>query len=246
MTEAELLKWYPRLWHMAEDGSWPSIREHGLLSTSALLDRYGLAGAEREALEGRHRPETTRISRDGLPDAYVRDQKPMSDDALRRCLAPGIEPADWYRILNDKAFFWLSRKRLWRLLKGRAYRSKPQTVLTLRTESLVAAHRDRILLSPINSGSTIMNPARRGKNTFMSVADFPFAERKPGRPLENNVVELTVGGGVPDVSAHVLAVHRIHCEEVVEVWRSPEAAAEEGPGSAPPTQAPKRLRHAPA
>jgi hypothetical protein len=214
---------------MAEDGSCPSIQAHGLLSTSALMDRYGLAGAEREALEGRHRPETTRISRLGLPDAYVRDQKPMSDKALRRCLAPGIEPADWYRILNDKAFFWLSKKRLWRLLKGRAYRSQPQTVLTLRTEGIVEAHRDRILLSPINSGSTIMNPRARGHDTFMRIADFPFAERKATRALENNVVELTVSGGVPDVANHVLAVHRVHLEQVVELWRSPKAAADDRP-----------------
>jgi len=49
---AELLQDCPTLYHMAERGSWPSIREHGLLSTSALLDLYGKQGAEREAIEG--------------------------------------------------------------------------------------------------------------------------------------------------------------------------------------------------
>lgn len=34
----ELAERYPRLFHMAAAGSWPSIERHGLLSTSALLD----------------------------------------------------------------------------------------------------------------------------------------------------------------------------------------------------------------
>ena len=41
MTVDELLATYPRLWHMAMDGSWPSIEKRGLLSTSALLELYG-------------------------------------------------------------------------------------------------------------------------------------------------------------------------------------------------------------
>src|SRR5262249_40369294 len=39
---------FPYLWHMAEPGSWPAIRDHGLLSTSALLDRYGIMGEARD------------------------------------------------------------------------------------------------------------------------------------------------------------------------------------------------------
>ena len=53
MTEgelAELIRDCPTLYHMAECGSWPSIRRHGLLSTSALLDLYGVQGAERDVI----------------------------------------------------------------------------------------------------------------------------------------------------------------------------------------------------
>ena len=45
MTETELeelLSDCPTLYHMAEDRSWPSIRHRGLLSTTALLDLYGV------------------------------------------------------------------------------------------------------------------------------------------------------------------------------------------------------------
>jgi hypothetical protein len=42
---------YPVLFHMAEDGSWESIRERGLLSTSALLDLFEVEAEERFAIE---------------------------------------------------------------------------------------------------------------------------------------------------------------------------------------------------
>jgi hypothetical protein len=64
-------------------------------------------------------------------------------------------PEQWFETLNARVFFWLSRKRLRKLLNARAYRARPQTVLTLDTASLVDANRDRIRLSPINSGATI-------------------------------------------------------------------------------------------
>jgi hypothetical protein len=44
LNEADLIKIYPRLWHVAEDGSWPSISRYGLLRTSALLDLYEITG----------------------------------------------------------------------------------------------------------------------------------------------------------------------------------------------------------
>ena len=40
MEIERLISRYPTLYHMAEDGSWESIQRHGLLSTSALLDRF--------------------------------------------------------------------------------------------------------------------------------------------------------------------------------------------------------------
>jgi hypothetical protein len=66
------------------------------------------------------------LSRAGRPDAIVRDQKPMSDAKLKNCLEPGISPQQWYEILNDKVFFWVSREKLNKLLHARAYRTGPR------------------------------------------------------------------------------------------------------------------------
>lgn len=229
MTEEELIRHFPRLWHMAEDGSFESIKAHGLLSTSALLDRYGITGDERIALESRRRPQSVTISRNGLPDAIVRDQKPMTESALKKCLADDIMPEQWFETLNGRAFFWLSRERLRGLLGARAYRGRPQTVLTVDTVSLVAAHRERIELSPLNSGATIYNPQPRGRDTFLPIADYPFQERRRTRPVDKSVVELVVCGGVPDIADHLIAAHRIHNGVQRELWRRPGTSADDGP-----------------
>ncbi|QDH34171.1 hypothetical protein [Porphyrobacter sp. YT40] len=231
MKREDLVKIYPRLYHMAHDGAWPAIRQHGLLSVAALLDLYDVEGDRRERLLARHRPESEHLDAEGLPGAVIRDQKPMRDSALEKCLEDGMTPSDWYRHLNTKSFFWLSRERVWSLLGARAYRDKPQTVLTVDTAKLVELYEDQIWLSPMNSGSTIYRPLPRGMGTFQRISDFPFDVRKSqGRAKGANVVELLVEHAVPDVAAFVLAVHQVENDKIIrEIWRSPEAAATDHP-----------------
>lgn len=228
MTEEELLHNYPRLYHMAEHGSFESIRERGLLSASALLDLYGVGGNERLMIEERRRSESILLTRDGLPNAVIRDNKPMSDSALVKCLQDGLTPFEWYRTINGKTFFWLHKNRLHRLFQARAYRDRAHTILTVDTASLLESHRDKILLSPINSGSTIMNPRPRGNGTFQSVAKFPFAERRKSRALEDTVAELTVAYSVPDIMDHLLVAQRVLNDQVEDIWRRPGVDATEG------------------
>ncbi|RUV05229.1 hypothetical protein EOB36_00715 [Mesorhizobium sp. M6A.T.Cr.TU.017.01.1.1] len=214
---------------MAEDGSWPSIEKHGLLSTTALLNLYQINGAQRQAIESQRRPQSVTIGCQGLPDVVVRDQKPLWEGPLAKCLEDNLTPTQWYEILNAKTFFWLSPVRLWRLLNAKAYRSQPQTVLTIETATLVAAHRDKILLSPINSGSTIMGARPRGNKTFLPISDYPYAERRKTRPKADALVELIVTGGVSDIAKHVIAVHRIHNIQPVQIWRRPGTDPHDGP-----------------
>lgn len=230
MTEDELVKQYPRLWHMAHDGAWPAIRDHGIMSATALLDAYAVDSERRAELGSRRRPESVPLAAPDRPPAILRDQKPMRDGALAACLRDNLTPQDWYELLNSRTFFWLSRSRIWSLLRARAYRDTPQTVLTLDTASLVAAHRDRIWLSPINSGSTLFKAQPRGLDTFRRIPDYPFAERRRTRPLSAAVVELLVDHSVPDVADHVLAVHAVCNDKVLgQIWRRPDATSADHP-----------------
>ena len=210
MDSRRLIERYPVLYHMAEDGSWESIRHIGLLSTSALLDRFGIEGEQRHAIESCLRPEIVSIEHPKLGVALVRDNKPMQEIVLRRCLL-GMEPREWYEHLNRRVFFWVERKRLLKLLGARAYRDRPHLVLEVDTAELLRRHAERVTLSPINSGATFaMNPALRGPETFRHIAD--HLEGKP-------VVELAVDYAVLDIADFVLSVSRWHGAEVLEeVW----------------------------
>lgn len=225
-----LVQQYPRLWHMAHQDSWAAIRDYGLLSASAILDLYEIQGEKRRRLEAERRPESVLVEKGGLPGAVLRDQKPLKEAPLAGCLQDNLTPADWYSLLNAHSFFWLHRDRVQALLRARAYRNLRQTVMTIDTASLVDAHGENILLSPINSGATIYNPAPRGKQTFQSIADFPFLERRRTRALKNTVVELLVRHSVPDIREHVLAVHDVCGDEIIgTLWRSAKAVDDDRP-----------------
>jgi hypothetical protein len=116
----ELITNCPTLYHMAARGSWESIKQYGLLSTSALLDNYAVEPPRRTEIESRHRRESVEVTGDGLPRAVVREQIPMSDAGLKRALPDRLSPANWYELLNAKAFFWLSEERLHRLTNAQS------------------------------------------------------------------------------------------------------------------------------
>jgi hypothetical protein len=209
-----LIERYPRLWHMAEDGAWPSIQRYGLLSTSALLDLYGINGRERDAIESEHRPKSIEIHRQGLDRAVVRDQKPMSDVGLARCLRDGLTPQEWYRILNTKTFFWLTEQRLSTLLNARPYRELAHTVLSVDTATLVGTHETNIRLSPMNSGCTKPFPHPRGRSTFLPISEYPFDERR--NRGADAIVELAIEGSIPDIAMHVISVQRMRGTVILE------------------------------
>jgi hypothetical protein len=205
MTVDELVTTYPRLYHMAEAGSWEGIRQYGLLSTTALLDLFEVDGDLRATLESARRPESVTITHPVHGAAVVRDQIPLREGPLERCLV-GMTPVEWYHELNRRVFFWLDEERVRGLLRGRAYRGRPHDVLTVDTASLVGAHEDEITLAPINTGSTIYNPRPRGVSTFLSIADYPFEDWRRRRSWRKAVTELAVLGCVRDIVDHTLVV----------------------------------------
>lgn len=208
---------HPRLYHMAERGTWQSIREHGLLSTSALLDMYEINGEERRRIESCRRSESVTIRHSKYGPAVIRDQKPMSESALRKCLN-GMTPSQWYRLLNGKVFFWLTSDRVGRLLSARAYRGREHTVLTIDTAKLLERHRADVTLSPINSGSTVYNPQPRDSTTFQALADYPFdAWRRKRGAATKAVAELAVNYAAPAISEAVIRVERRRESRILEV-----------------------------
>jgi hypothetical protein len=190
---------------MAEAGSWRSIQQHGLLSTSALLDLFEITGTQRHAIESARRPESVPIQHTVHGTAWIRDNKPINETVLRRTLTGMSEP-EWYRTLNGRVFFWLSPDRLNRLRNAPPYRGREHDILTVDTADLLAAFAGTVELSPLNSGA--VHPGAnytRGAGTFQPVATYPWQERRAVAANEP-IVELTVPYSVPDAERFVIHV----------------------------------------
>lgn len=199
-----------QVFHLAEAANWRFIRQHGLLSTSALLDLADVRGEEGDRFERQHRPTHTE-----LPNGVqVRDQKPMPPQALARCLI-GMSSAEWYQLINSKVFFWLDPNRLNR--QRRACEPRPQVVLIVDTQRLLARHAERVALSPINTGNARRKPAVRGRSTFVAYtawSESGWSSEATGlgtrlRARSHRPVELTVARAVPEIMDMVVRVCRL-------------------------------------
>ena len=205
VTAERIAETFPRLYHMAHISSWASISEHGLLSTNALLNLFEVSGWERERLERRHRAQCETLSHHALADAVIRDQKPMSDASLRKCLSDGLTPTDWYCILNRHVFFWPTLDRLYRMTRARAYKNDRHLIIVVNTASLLNRHFADVLLSPINSGCTIPFVHPRGLYTFKPLDRYCFEARLKSN--RDGFAELLVRDAVHDVIDHTIEVY---------------------------------------
>lgn len=198
LTPEYMFDHWPYLYHMAEAGSWPSIQRYGLRSTTALLDLFEVSGKERVVIEAERRPESVVIHHPVHGTAVIRDNKPIISSVLRRTLV-GMSEEEWYRTLNKRVYFWLSKKRLDGMRNASAYQARRHDVLVLSTERLLSAYSTAVELSPMNSGAVHAGAKHlRGVGTFRPIADYPWLERRCAAPQEP-VVELTVPYMVEDL-----------------------------------------------
>ncbi len=200
LTAEYIIGRWPRLFHMAEVGSWPSIERHGLRSTTALLDLFEIDGQGRIPIEAMRRPEAVAIHHPEFGTAWIRDNKPINETVLRRTLRGMTEP-EWYRTLNGRVFFWLTEKRLNGLRNAAANKGRDHTILVLDTERVLKRYGEQVELSPINSGAVHGGcKTPRGVGTFSKIRDYPWAERRKINSAEP-IVELTVPYRVGNVAA---------------------------------------------
>ena len=194
MTPEQLARRYPLLYHMAELDSWPSIQRYGLLSTSALLDLYGATGPTRVQIESQWRRKSVQLTHPVYGTAVVRDQLPMPEDKLNRCLVD-MMTREWYELINGKTFFWPNQTPLGWMLNAAPYRGREHAVIIVRTRDLLHHHTEIVTLSAINSGSVYPSKATgtarpRGKNTFQPIRSF----------TDRWVTELAVEYSVPNIA----------------------------------------------
>ena len=108
-----------------------------------------------------------------------------------------MTPSEWYAHLNSRVFFWVGEARLGRLVN--TYRDRDKIVLVLDTAKVMARHAAQTMLSPINSGFSLRYAQKRGRETFLPLADYPFEQWVKKRGRADAVAECTVLGGVTEV-----------------------------------------------
>ena len=209
MTPDELAALHPRLYHLTAPGAHRGIERHGLLSARAILDLAGVAGDERRRLLERRRPAEVTVAHPERGAFTINDNLPLTEAALERCLDDGLSPADWLRALNGRVYLWPSEERLATLLGARTNRDREREVLVFDTRSLAGAHADRVRLSPINGGSTIRKPARRGLATYAPLLAHPYPEWRRLRGRSDAIAEVAIEGSVPDAADHLIEVRRV-------------------------------------
>ncbi|MFE7408698.1 DUF7002 family protein [Isoptericola sp. NPDC057559] len=205
---------YPRLFHTAADGAWPSIRDYGLYSTKALVRAYDPPVETQAAILGAIRRTSFTLTRPGRDDVVIRDQGPLK--FLSVCLEPGVSELEYLEALNSRVFFHVNEHDLHRLLGARRYRSHAQTVLTVDTATFLAAHRD-VELAPYNTGSVhVPNMPARSPALFVRLEDYPWEDWRSRRGAKAAVRELTVTSW-SDVAPAVVAAERWLGGEPIEV-----------------------------
>lgn len=187
----------PTLFHVADARGWPSIQQHGLLTTTSILRRWEVEPDIAEcALTQIRREPLGPIKHVDMGTAWIRDQNKMTEKGLSSSLTDGITVADWCRLLNRQVFLFPSRAQADKLLD--AYREHPQVLIALRTSSLLETYGTLLRLTRINAGSTTRVPAGRGEHSFVRVGFYH------GTP--STIREVVIRSDIGDLDDHLTAI----------------------------------------
>jgi hypothetical protein len=203
LSPEEIASMHPRLFHTTQPRAVPSIRNHGLLSTSSLLTLFDVPAAARQSIETLRRPGGITIAHPTHGEASITDNGPLSEAALLHCLDDGLQPADWMRLLNQRVFFWVDERNVDVHLRASIRHGEQRVVLVFDTLSVTRAYHRQVELTAINTGSTIRRPARRGLSTFAPAHQYAYREWQRLRGGRDQIKELTVLDGIRDVDAHM-------------------------------------------
>lgn len=193
---------------MAEDGSWSNIQKYGLLSTTAILDKWCINGEDRKKLESELRPDIKELQHPVYGISKLRDQKAMNPGLLSMSLPQEISVGDWCEYINGKVFFWANWKNLKWMLSAQAYITRPHVVITVDSSKLIESYGDKISLSAMNSGSTfpgrgMSSPKKRNYDTFKRMNSFN----------SRWVTEVAVDYSIPNITEYVSSVKRLVADE---------------------------------
>lgn len=208
MNVSELISTYPRVFHSASGLAWPSIKQHGLLSTQRLLFLFDVSPERQKELLTQRRSKSVKLAAPGLPSAVIRDQKPMN--FLEEKIEPGGSVESFLTAINSRVFFWPSVERLERLRNAKEYRNVEQVILHVDTKMLVERYESQIELCRFNSGAiTQHNHPLRSRESWVAIGRYPHSEYRRRHGRVGALAEVTVLDAVPDVLELVVDIEHV-------------------------------------
>jgi hypothetical protein len=209
MTPDDLARRYPRLFHLTAPEALDGIMRFGLRSTTSLLRDCAMTLSERTRIETTRRPAPLLLQHEQVGKIEINDNKPLHEANLATVLDDGLTPADWLSMLNARVFFWAREEGLQTLSSAAANRTRPRLVLVINTLRLAHAYTDGIDLSPINTGSTMRQPARRGLATFTPMQSLSFEAWRRQRGRRDHVKEVAVRCDIPDIGDFIMETRHL-------------------------------------
>lgn len=206
MTPEELAGLCPKLLHLTDVENLASIQRSGLLPTVELTKKYG---APKSLLENRR--NSIRLEHPVHGVAVINDNKPLSNSKLARCLDDGLTVEDWLLALNQRVFFFVRSGDVQKLRLASANRQRSKLLLVFDALPLLQQHFSKIEISPINSGNTNHQPARRGLDTFTRAlsTDYSAWRRRRKKASMDTIKEIAVNGSVANAADYLLATELI-------------------------------------
>jgi hypothetical protein len=165
----------PYLYHLTFRENLPHILQgKTIYSTNELLLLSKVANPENISRVKRN--GHTALMVDGQ-NRLIRDQKPISEKALAKCLTGGWSCADYYEFLNERVFTWPTLERLERHYG--TYKEEKPVIVRLCT-AVIIERNPHVKFCRLNSGATRANsylggiPPFRGADTFQCADDYDF------------------------------------------------------------------------
>ena len=174
----KFIEHFPFLYHLTSKQNAENIIENKMLySTNSLIDMSQKSSDS--AIKTHKRFTHTFIDVNGKIIS-LRDQRPISEVALPKCLTDGWSTGDFLHHLNDRVFMWPTLERLGRHFKR--YEIEKPVIFRFSTKDILKAN-PHVKFCRLNSGATRPNSylggiaPERGPNTFLPANKYTFPIR---------------------------------------------------------------------
>ena len=178
MNLEKFIEQRPYLYHLTNIQNAENIlAEKKLYSTNSIIE---LSGDNPDNLNKRRRTDHTEV-KVGEKSFFLRDQRPISELALAKCLTDNWKVPDFIYHLNDRVFMWPTIDRLWRHFNR--YEHENPIIFRFPTKEIIETN-PHVKFCRLNSGATRANSylggkaPERGQHTFLTAENFERSIRE--------------------------------------------------------------------